>query len=194
MRAANVHRSGRFVSRTFACVLAVVAAACGSDSPTAPSQPASVTFLSVISSPGDQIGNGFRQHVRLADGVFSTRVDDLFGGRQSVQIDIQPAVRTQPWWWSLRFAMPTGQPLQPGTYENARRWPGDPGQPGFEFAGTGSGCSTSTARFVISEVTVGVPGGFTRQLDRLRMTFEQTCDRATAPITGEISIAANPWR
>jgi hypothetical protein len=192
MTSANL--SDGFVCRTFACALALVAAACSSDSPTAPSQPASVTFLSLVSNPGDQIGNGFRQQVGLADGVFSTRVDDLFGCRQSVQIDVQPVVRTQPWWWSLRFTMPPGQPLRPGTYENATRWPGDLDQPGFEFSGTGSGCNTSTARFVISEVTIGVPGGFTRQLDRLRMTFEQTCDRATAPITGEISIAANPWR
>jgi len=188
--------SGRLAFSVVACILAVFAGACGDDSPTSPSQPASETFLSIVSNPGDQMGDGFRQRVGLADGVFSTRVDNTFGGRQSVQINVSSVgAQTQnPWSWNFQFTMAPGQPLRPGTYEHARRWPGDAGQPGFELVGIGRGCNASTARFVISEVAVGAPGGVTLQLDRLRMTFEQTCDRATAPITGEISIAANPWR
>jgi hypothetical protein len=170
---------------------ALLTSACGGDSPTSPSAPASsTTFLSLVSSPGDQIGNGFTQRVGLSEGVFSARVSTIFGGRQSVEVNVRPTGNRSDWWWMLRFTMPPGEPLHAGTFENARRWPGEGSQAGLEFSGSGAGCSSSTGRFVITE---WVPGQ-TDIPNRLLMTFEQRCDSASVPIRGEVSIATNPWR
>jgi hypothetical protein len=84
--------------------------------------------------------------------------------------------------------MPPGQPLRPGTYEGARRF-AEGNRAGLDFDASGVGCD-ATGRFTISEVGLGAAD----TLDRLHMTFEQQCHGATAPIRGEISIAANPWR
>jgi hypothetical protein len=184
--------AGQF-NRVIACGVSILAAACGGGSPNAPSQPTSVTFLSLTSNPGDPIGQGFKQRAGLSDGTFSARVSELAGGRQGVNLDIQGNGNLPSWGWTIRLTMPPGQPLQPGTYDGARRWPGEAGQPGFELFGAGRSCD-STSRFVISEVAVGELAFIGRNLDRLRMTFEQRCDGATGSMTGEISIAANPWR
>ena len=175
---------------TFCFVCVLLTSACG-DSPTSPSSSSPTTFLSLVSSPGDQIGNGFTQRVGLSQGIFSAQVSTLFGGRQSVDIRVTPVGGlTVGWWWSLRFTMPPGQPLRTGAFEGARRWPGEGNQPGMEFSGSGSGCSALSGRFVITELVLGQSA----TPDRLQMTFEQQCNTATAPIRGEISIVSNPWR
>jgi hypothetical protein len=180
--------AGRFAAIAF-LLGALLMAGCG-DSPTSPSSSVPTTFLSLTSTPGDRIGNGFKQHVGLADGVFSARVDAIHGSRVSVAIGVRPVGRSLDWWWDLRFTMPAGQALRPGTYEGVHRWPGVGEQAGMDFSGTGRGCSYLTGRFVITEVALGPDN----TLDRLHITFEQQCDSATAPIRGEISIVANPWR
>jgi hypothetical protein len=170
---------------------AVLTMACGDSSPTSPSASLPTTFLSLVSSPGDRIGDGFTQRVGLSDALFSARVSTLSGDRQSIDIGVSPIGGVSVgWWWNMRFAMPPGEPLRTGTFDGARRWPGQGTQPGMDFSGSGRGCSALSGRFVITEL---VPGQSSTP-DRLHITFEQLCDGATAPIRGEISIAANPWR
>jgi hypothetical protein len=179
--------------------------ACG-DSPTSPSSSTSTTFLSLVSSPGDLLGNGFTQRVGLSEAVFFARVLQLAYNRQAqfelrhpadiptqqvVDISVEPprGVRSE-WSHRLLFALPVGQPLRPGTFEGATLWPGDVDHPGIRLTVNGWECTSLTGRFVITELVLGQ--GSTP--DRLHMTFEQRCLGATAPIRGEVSIVANPWR
>jgi hypothetical protein len=175
--------------------LALASMSCGGGSPTGPSPSSGpATFLSLVSSPGDQIGNGFTQRVGLSEAIFSAQSYPVYGNRVAVKIGISPKDGTQAWWWTLMLATPPGQPLRTGAYEGARRWGSDGTEAQMDFGGTGRGCSSLTGRFVIDDLALGASDGSYRNIDRLHMTFEQTCDRASAPIRGEISIVANPWR
>jgi len=181
----------------FALLLGVLTVTACGDSPASPSSSSPTTYLSLESSPGDGIGNGFTQRVGLSEGIFSARVYPISSGRQSVAIDIKPSAnQSAGWWWTLWFTMPPGEPLHTGTFVGVHRWPGADGQAGMDFSGSGRGCSFLTGSFTVKEVVVGqASGGFEGyNLDRLLVTFEQVCDGAKAPIRGEISIAANPWR
>jgi hypothetical protein len=160
----------------------------GCHSPTSPSS-SSTTFLAVASAPGDLIGNGFTQRVGLADAIFSAQVSPADFDDRWFTIDVRPIGGRLQWNWSLRVMMPSRQPLRPGTYEGAQRF-ADAAGAGLDFSGSGRGCGDLTGRFTIAELALG-PGN---TLDRLHMTFEQRCAGATAPLRGEISIAANPWR
>lgn len=170
--------------------------ACGgedSGSPTGPSG-SPTTFISLVSSPGDQIGNGFTQRAGLADGTFAARMDYLAGNRIGINIDARANGIPSQWWWSMRFTMAPGQPLVPGTYEGATRWGGGGAGPWMDVSGNGRGCGFLTGRFVITEVTLGPTTIVGAPVDRLHLTFEQQCTSASAPLRGEISIVANPWR
>ena len=90
--------------------------------------------------------------------------------------------------------MPEGEPLHVGTYEGVKGRGTSRTEAGMDFSGTGSACNSLTGRFVIDELMVGASNGNQTNIDRLHITFEQRCDTASAPIRGEISIVANPWR
>ena len=121
-----------------ALVGVLLVTACG-DSPTSPSSSTSTTFLSLVSSPGDLLGNGFTQRVGLFEAVFLARVLQLADNRQAqfelrhpadiptqqvVDISVEPprGVRSE-WSHRLLFALPVGQPLRPGTFEAPRCGP-----------------------------------------------------------------------
>ena len=170
--------------------------ACGggdSGSPTGQSG-SPTTFISIVSSPGDQMGNGFTQRAGLTDGTFSARVDYLAGNRIGINVEARASAVPSQWWWLMRFTMPPGQPLVPGTYEGATNWGSAGIAPGMDVSGNGRSCGFLTGRFVITEVALGPSTTVGAPINRLHMTFEQRCTTATAPLRGEISIVANPWR
>jgi hypothetical protein len=162
-----------------------------SGSPSGPSGPATTTFLSFKSDPGDYIGAGQSHSYALADGTWNTLAD--FGDTRTtnhVRVTVQN-IAVAGWWWDVDLAAPKGQMLAVGAYEDARRYPFQPTtQPGLNFDGTGRGCNTLTGRFVILDLALG-PGN---TVDRLHATFEQHCEGGSPALTGEISVAANPWR
>ena len=194
LRQARSHRLAVVVLGSFA----VATTSCGGGSPTGPSSSsAPTTFLSLVSVPGDQIGNGFTQRVGLSEAIFSAH--SYHGGannsRQLVRIGVSPKDGTAAWWWNLMLSTPEGQTLHAGTYEGVKRWGTQAStEAGMDFSGTGRGCAFLTGRFVIDELVLGASDGTNTNIDRLHLTFEQRCDSASAPIRGEISIVANPWR
>jgi hypothetical protein len=181
-------------------VVSLAATACGVDAPApvAPSSitvgvtgaPASQTLLAFASDPGDYIGAGQTRTYYLGDGTWNARFDNASRGHVSVSItNFQQTGNS--FWWSIDFAAPRGQPLTPGTYEAARRYPFQPdSQPGLSFSGSGRGCNTLTGRFVVTDIQIGPANS----VDRFAASFEQNCEGSSPALRGEVRIATNPWR
>ena len=157
--------------------------------------PSDGTFVSYKSQAGDWPGGGGAHMYALNDAIWSVRVNTNTWnavGVNSVNIWIDDPPGADPaWWWGIDFAAPAGQQLVPGTYESATRFPfQEANSPGFDFGGSGRGCNTLTARFVVHEAVYG-PGP---TVERFRATFEQHCDGRSPALTGEVRIIANPWK
>lgn len=91
--------------------------------------------------------------------------------------------------WLVHFAAPSGQPLAPGVYENATRWPFQaPGVSGMDISGDGRGCNMLNGRFEVLEAVFG-PAGY---VERFHATFEQHCEGAEPALRGEIQIVNPP--
>jgi len=148
--------------------------------------PASETTLTFNSDPGDFIGAGTWRTYYLGDGSWTARYDTN-GGKGHVHVRFTSASS----WWDLDLAARSGQPLTPGTYDNAGGYPfqGD-ARPGLQFSGWGRGCGgASTGRFLISELSIGPEN----TVDRLKALFEQHCDGKSS-LRGSVVIASDPWR
>lgn len=141
------------------------------------------TFLRFVSSPGEYIGEGQTQNYALGSGRFTGMMEanharatyDAGGGT---------------WWW-VRLAVPQGQPLRVGTYQNATRWPFQAvTEPGLDFSGSGRGCDHISGRFTIHDVAYTHEG----ELQRLHATFRQYCNFSTKYLDGEVALFLNPLR
>ena len=140
---------------------------------------------------GHFVGAGESHRYTLQDTVWTARADVGVMEPRHIVISMRPIDNSFRWWWNLDLASPSGQPLKPGTYDNARRWPFQSStQPGLSFSGTGRGCNTLTGSFVIREIVLGPDN----TLDRLSASFEQHCEGSSAALRGDINIVANPWR
>ena len=166
-----------------ACLLALVA--CGDSTGPGPSR--ETTFFSYASSPGEYIGAGASHSYSFPDGQWQATFD-ANGNIEHITVDVNALPGGE--YWTFEFSAPPGQPLVVGTYEGARRWPFQGSLPGLSVYGNGRGCNTLAGRFVIKALAIG-PGN---TVDRFQATFEQNCEEASPILTGEISIAANPWR
>lgn len=86
--------------------------------------------------------------------------------------------------FQILISAPVGQPLVPGTYENAQRSPfRAAGYPGLDVSGDGRGCNTLTGRFVVDDATYDASG----KVLTFSARFEQHCEGFAAPLFGEIS-------
>jgi hypothetical protein len=132
------------------------------------------TFLHFNSEPGDYIGGGVEQTWTTESGIFTASLNsDKVVSISFTGLD----------WWYLDFAGPNGQPLQPGPYENAARYPfQSPTQPGLSVSGNGRGCNTLSGRFDILEA-VYTPSG---EIERFAADFEQHCEGAEPALFGSI--------
>lgn len=92
--------------------------------------------------------------------------------------------------WRLTFQAPRGATLIPGAYNNATRWPFQASvTPGLDVSGEGRACNRSWGSFEIVDALFAADG----TLQRFRATFEQRCERDTAPqLRGEISAVDIP--
>jgi hypothetical protein len=141
------------------------------------------TFLSFVSEPGDFIGMGQSLTVTPADGAAFTAQVSQDGGQ--IAITVFPPNT----FWFVHLAAPAGQPLAPGSYESATRWPfQSPSEPGLDFSGDGRGCNTLTGRFEVLEAVYG-PLGF---VERFHARFEQHCEGAEPALFGEVKIVSPP--
>jgi hypothetical protein len=156
--------------------------ACGApSSPTATTR----TFFSFTSSPDDVVGRGASPTYTLEDATFHPIVDRA-RGRLGVEVRVLTGG-----YWRVEMVAPGGRPLTPGTYDDAGFWPlNAPSQPGFYFAGNGRGCTPQSARFVVRDATYGTGDSVLE----FHASFEQRCPDASAPLRGEVRIAADPWR
>ncbi|GAB3067791.1 hypothetical protein [Micromonospora schwarzwaldensis] len=83
---------------------------------------------------------------------------------------------------------PGSQPLTPGTYENATRYPFNGAGPGLSLHGNGRGCNELTGTFTVLNAVFG-PNGYVQTFDA---TFEQHGEGGTAAARGEAHIANPP--
>jgi hypothetical protein len=88
--------------------------------------------------------------------------------------------------WSLHFSTDEiNVPLDTQVYQNTERWPfEDPGHPGLDVSGDGSGCNISTGAFQVEDLQV-TPGG---SLTSFTATFEQHCEAAAPALRGCIHV------
>ena len=86
--------------------------------------------------------------------------------------------------FDLTFAPASGQPLVPGTYESAQRFPFQAaGHPGFDASGDGRGCNTVAARFVVDEATYDASGNVLTFAAR----FESHCEAGASALFGSLA-------
>jgi len=143
---------------------------------------AQVTSLTLTSDAGDYIGGGQFYFFAIADGAFSAQQNSYQG------VSLAFNTPTFDHFWYLDFAAPNNQPLTPGAYFGATRFPFQAAnQPGLSVAGDGRGCNTLSGSFQVLQVAYG-PGNTIAAFDA---TFEQHCEGAVPALRGEIRYNAN---
>jgi hypothetical protein len=132
------------------------------------------TWIVLNSQPGDYIGGGVYQQLRLIDGhITAARNND-----NGVTIRFEGEDL-----WRLEFAAPNAASLAVGAYENARRYPiQSPSEPGLSVSGAGRGCSTLTGRFDVHRADYGAGG----EVLRFAADFEQHCEGLTPALFGSV--------
>src|SRR5262249_27211050 len=135
-----------------------------------------VTLLTMVSQPGDYIGQGQSYSYTPQTGTFTANRNfdngvSLYysGGGHS---------------WNLDFAAPNDATLTPGTYANATRWPFQAsGVPGLNVSGDGRGSNTLTGTFTVTQALYAYDG----TVLRFAATFEQHSEGMAPALTGTIN-------
>lgn len=132
------------------------------------------TSLTLVSSPGDYIGQGLTEGFDAPGATFTPGGYAQVGATAgSLWIDVTTSTEN----WEVMFMPPAGQQLQPGTYTNALRAPFNGSSPGLSVTGDGRGCNNDYGSFTIYQLAFASNGSLT-QLDA---DFVQTCESTTAP-------------
>jgi len=144
------------------------------------------TFLTLISQPGDYIGQGITQTFTPADGSFS-----VSNTADTVSISFNTSNFSQ--FWYLDFGSPSTVKFGRGEYDGAQRTAfRSPTRPGIDVFGDGRGCNTDTGRFLVSDFALNTDG----TIARLAIDFEQHCEGAPPALYGSFrynsSVAAVP--
>lgn len=128
------------------------------------------------SQTGDYVGQGRTSWFTPLDS--SIEASTLSDG--SVHINVLSGT-----FWNLDFAAPQSQPLTPGTYEGARRYPfQSSSEPGLAVYGDGRGCNLLSGRFTVLESAFGADG----HPERLAVDFEQHCESSTTALFGSVRV------
>jgi hypothetical protein len=143
------------------------------------------TFLTLISEPGDYIGEGITQTFTPADGTFS-----VLNSSDGVVISFNTPTYSQ--YWYLNFGSPTTAKFGHGEYDGAQQTEfRSPTRPGIDVFGDSRGCST-TGRFLVSDFALNSDG----TIARLAIDFEQHCENIPAALYGSFrynsSVVAEP--
>ena len=144
------------------------------------------TFITLISQPGDYIGQGITQTLTTADGSF-------FVSNTSDSVSVSFHTPDYSQFWYLDFGTPSTVKFGRGEFDGAQRTPfRSPTRPGVDVAGDGRGCNTDTGRFLVSDFALNTDG----TIARLAIDFEQHCEGATPALYGSLrynsSLAAIP--
>lgn len=127
----------------------------------------SESTFSFESDSGEYVGKGGNGTLTSDDVTFTSHGT---AGQADIRVDQMGAS------WYIRLAAPTGSQLTPGTYTDARRWPAT-NHPGLDVSGNGNGCNATFGNFTVRSISADATGRVTV----LDATFEQHCERATAP-------------
>jgi len=137
---------------------------------------AATTSVLITGDQGDFISGGQLQFFTPADGAFVARKNAGNG------VSIQFNTPTFDHFWLLDFAAADNQPLTPGLYADAVRFPFSAGQNGLSVSGDGRGCNTLTGSFEVKEVAYGAGDAILS----FRATFEQHCEGFAPAARGEV--------
>jgi polyisoprenoid-binding protein YceI len=154
----------------------------------ASAQPVESGTVTMVSDPGDFIGGGLSY-------VFSTEDGDVVNAHSTLGRTVTVGVRglnDQGFeeFFDLEFDAPGDQPLVPGTYANATRYPFNVATPGLSVTGNHRGCNQVTGTFTVTEAVYGGPDS--TYLERFAATFEQHCEGGEPALRGEVSITNPP--
>ena len=140
--------------------------------------------LSMVSQPGDYIGQGRTYAFSTQTGVFTAERNFQGGVTLHYHDFTQPST-----WWDLGFASADNAPLAPGTYSNATRLSfRQPNTPGMEISGEHRGSNTLTGTFTVQEVQYAPDGTVLRFL----ADFEQHNEGGSSALTGTIDYRHRP--
>ena len=172
-------RSRRAITLVLAAALAVLLLP-----GTASAPPAESATLTMVSDPGDYIGQGQTWSYDTAAGdVISATTNG-----STVNVAVTGYNGT---WWYLDFDAPDGQTLTAGTtYANATRYPFNGSGPGLAIYGEGRGCNTLTGSFTVTEAVFGGPDS--SYIQDFVATFEQHCEGGEPALRGTLSIHNPP--
>jgi hypothetical protein len=134
------------------------------------------TFLTLISQPGDWVGQGITQTLTPADGTFS-----VTNTADTVSISFHNSDYSQ--FWTLDFGTPSTVKFGRGEFDNAQRTAfRSPTRPGIDVSGDGRGCNIDAGRFMVSDFALNTDG----TIARLGIDFEQHCEAATPALYGSV--------
>jgi hypothetical protein len=135
---------------------------------------AAETSLSMTSQPGDFVGQGQSYLFTTADGAFGASAS-----ADTVEISFHtPAFEH---FFTLDFSA-SPNPLLPGSYAGAQRYPFEVNAPGLSVFGDGRGCNTLTGSFEVKEITTDGTGALTS----FWATFEQHCEGGAPALFGDL--------
>ena len=147
------------------------------DTPFSVVVPGTTTSLSMVSDPGDYIGQGLTYNYSLSTGTITIERNYDNG----VSISYREPGFTH--WWDFRFAAPDEGLLVPGLYTDAMRFPfQDAGHPGMDISGDGRGSNTLTGWFRVDEVAYGPSG----EVLVFAATFEQHSEGFGPALRGQV--------
>lgn len=139
----------------------------------APAPATTDTFVSMVGEPTDFIaGTGT---YLWYPGSGTVQVSKAFDG--AAQVDVSGGSTGEE--FEFRFAAPSGQTLEPGSYDDAEREQFQtPGHAGLDVSGEGRGCNSLNGRFIVYDAPA--------DLSRLWIVFEQHCEGNEHASFGEI--------
>jgi hypothetical protein len=132
---------------------------------------APISYLRVVSSKGDYIGQGKSYSYGGEDLTVRTN-------HRGVMINVGNLGG-----WMLQFGGPGNRFLDVGEYDGAKRFPFSGEAPGIEFMGNGRACNMIAGKFVVWEIEVKGT-----QVVRLAIDFIQRCEEKGPPLYGSLRI------
>jgi hypothetical protein len=146
--------------------------------------PAETATLTMVSDPGDYVGQG-------QTWSYDTAAGDVISATTNGNTLNAAVTGFNGDWWYLDFDAPNGQTLTAGTtYANATRYPFNGSGPGLSISGEGRGCNELTGSFTVTEATFGGPDS--SYVQDFVATFEQHCEGAEPALRGTVSIHNPP--
>lgn len=138
------------------------------------------TGYCMVSDTGDYIGGGESSDAGGKDSVTNSLYSPGF-----VQFRLRNSNNGDD--WTAEFKAPEEEPLVPGLYEPATRYPFQlETVAGISIHGNGRGCNEITGKFAVEELAVDPESGLVRS----SVTFEQHCEGGTPALRGVINLAA----